>query len=77
VYFVQSTGALAHEIARAVRPAARVGVLSGPSYALEVARGQPTALVAASTDATVRAAAVAAFHHASVRIYTSPARFAV
>jgi glycerol-3-phosphate dehydrogenase (NAD(P)+) len=69
--FQDSTGALGHEIARAVAPSARVGVLSGPSFAIEVARGQPTALVAASTDAGVRAAAVAAFHHASLRIYTS------
>jgi glycerol-3-phosphate dehydrogenase (NAD(P)+) len=69
--FQEETGALGHEIARAVRPTARVGVLSGPSFALEVARGQPTALVAASSDAGVRAAAVAAFHHASVRVYTS------
>ncbi|HEY3634813.1 MAG TPA: NAD(P)H-dependent glycerol-3-phosphate dehydrogenase [Caldimonas sp.] len=69
--FQDSTGALGHEIARAVRPAAKVGVLSGPSFAVEVARGQPTALVAASADASVRAAAVAAFHHASLRIYTS------
>lgn len=69
--FQDETGALGHEIARAVAPAARVGVLSGPSFAIEVARGQPTALVAASSDAAVRAAAVAAFHHSSVRIYTS------
>ena len=69
--FQESTGALGHEIARTVRPAAKVGVLSGPSFAVEVARGQPTALVAASADASVRAAAVAAFHHASLRIYTS------
>jgi glycerol-3-phosphate dehydrogenase (NAD(P)+) len=69
--FQQGTGALGHEIARAVGADARAGVLSGPSFAIEVARGQPTALVAASSDARVRAAAVAAFHHASVRIYTS------
>ena len=69
--FQEGTGALAHEIARTVCPAARVGALSGPSFALEVARGQPTALVAASGDADVRAAAVAAFHHANVRIYTT------
>ncbi len=69
--FQEATGALGHEIARAVVPSARVGVLSGPSFAIEVARGQPTALVAASSDAGVRAAAVAAFHHASLRIYTS------
>jgi glycerol-3-phosphate dehydrogenase (NAD(P)+) len=69
--FQESTGALGHEIARAVAPSARVGVLSGPSFAIEVARGQPTALVAASSDAGVSAAAVAAFHHAGMRIYTS------
>jgi glycerol-3-phosphate dehydrogenase (NAD(P)+) len=38
------------------------GVLSGPSFALEVARGQPTALVAASADAALCRAAVEAFH---------------
>ena len=38
----------------------RVGVLSGPSFAIEVARGQPTALVAASATPASRAAAVAA-----------------
>ncbi|HZW75048.1 MAG TPA: NAD(P)H-dependent glycerol-3-phosphate dehydrogenase, partial [Caldimonas sp.] len=32
---------------------------------------QPTALVAASTEASVRTVAVTAFHHANVRIYTS------
>ena len=69
--FQEQTGALGHEIAGAVCPGARVGVLSGPSFAVEVARGQPTALVAASGDASVAAAAVAAFHHASVRVYTS------
>ena len=69
--FQEPTGALGHEVARSVFASTRVGVLSGPSFAIEVARGQPTALVAASSDASVRAAAVAAFHHASVRIYTS------
>jgi len=69
--FQEGTGALGHEIARTVRPSAKVGVLSGPSFALEVARAQPTALVAASSDASVRTAAVTAFHHANMRIYTS------
>ncbi|MBI5259576.1 MAG: NAD(P)-dependent glycerol-3-phosphate dehydrogenase [Burkholderiales bacterium] len=69
--FENHTGALGHEIARELRPAARVGVLSGPSFALEVARGQPTALVAASTDDTLTAQAVAAFHSESLRVYTS------
>ena len=55
----QSVGLLGHEIQQefwAGLPAGgpACGVLSGPSFALEVARGQPTALVAASRQATVR-----------------------
>lgn len=70
--FEAASGALGHEIARQVRPGAPAGVLSGPSFALEVARHQPTALVAASDDAALPALAVQAFHSASLRIYTSP-----
>ncbi len=69
--FEAGTGALGHEIARAVRPGVPCGVLSGPSFALEVARGQPTALVAASDDDTLSAAAVEAFHGEALRVYTS------
>jgi glycerol-3-phosphate dehydrogenase (NAD(P)+) len=64
-------GSLGHEIARALRPGVPCGVLSGPSFALEVARGQPTALVAASADAALAASAVAAFHGDALRVYTS------
>jgi glycerol-3-phosphate dehydrogenase (NAD(P)+) len=46
-------------------------VLSGPSFALEVARGQPTALVAASADAALASAAVDALHGDVLRVYTS------
>ena len=69
--FEAGTGALGHEVASAVRPAAPCGVLSGPSFAQEVARAQPTALVAASADADLRAAAVTAFHSESLRVYTA------
>lgn len=69
--FEAGTGRLGHEVAREVCPAARVGVLSGPSFAAEVARGQPTALVAASTDEALRAQLVRAFHGETLRIYTS------
>jgi len=69
--FQQGTGWLGHEVARAVRPRARVGVLSGPSFAIEVARGQPTAMVAASDDATLRDAVVEGLHGEGLRIYTS------
>ena len=65
------SGLLGHEIAAALRPGAPAGVLSGPSFAGEVARGQPTALVAASPDAALRDAAAEAFHTDQLRIYTS------
>jgi glycerol-3-phosphate dehydrogenase (NAD(P)+) len=69
--FQQGTGRLGHEIARETSPTARVGVLSGPSFAIEVARGQPTALVAASTDLALCEGAVSALHGDGLRIYTS------
>ena len=69
--FEAGTALLGHEIAQALRPHAHAGVLSGPSFAEEVARGQPTALVAASADAAIREAAAEAFHTDSLRIYTS------
>ena len=69
--FEQGSGALAHEIARVERPGVPCGVLSGPSFALEVARGQPTALVAASDDAALAQAAVEVFHGEALRVYTS------
>jgi glycerol-3-phosphate dehydrogenase (NAD(P)+) len=69
--FQEGSGRLGHEIARDVAPALRCGVLSGPSFAIEVARGQPTALVAASSDAELAERAVEAFHSESLRVYTS------
>ena len=65
------SGALGHEIAREFRSGAACGVLSGPSFAQEVARGQATALVAASSDDALVAQAVEAFHAESLRVYTS------
>jgi glycerol-3-phosphate dehydrogenase (NAD(P)+) len=65
-------GLLAHEIAASVPTSAgamQVGVLSGPSFADEVARAQPTALVAASAHAQVRHSSVSAFHSERLRIY--------
>jgi glycerol-3-phosphate dehydrogenase (NAD(P)+) len=69
--FESGSGALGHEIARELRPDAAAGVLSGPSFALEVARDQPTALVAASTDAVLCDAARQAFHSDTLRVYSS------
>ena len=64
-------GRLGHEIAAEVAPELPAGVLSGPSFAQEVARGLPAALVAASPDPRVRQAALAAFHGPQLRIYGS------
>lgn len=69
--FEAGSGRLGHEIARQLQPAMRVGVLSGPSFAQEVAAGRPTALVAASYYAALAQAAVDAFHGERLRVYTS------
>jgi glycerol-3-phosphate dehydrogenase (NAD(P)+) len=69
--FEARSGLLGHEVARELRPGVPCGVLSGPSFADEVARGTPTALVAASDDAALADAAVAAFHADTLRVYTS------
>ena len=66
-----SFGLLAHEIQAQAAPDLIAGVLSGPSFAEEVARGQPTALVAASSHARVREALVAAFHSPTLRVYAN------
>ena len=64
-------GLLAHEIQRQVAPELIAGSLSGPSFAEEVARSQPTALVAASKHAAVRDALVSAFHGPTLRVYAN------
>ena len=69
--FEDASGALTGEVAAAVLPGRRVGVVSGPSFALEVARGQPTALVVASHDAAVCERVVQALHGESLRVYSS------
>ena len=66
-----SFGLLAHEVQAQVAPDLIAGIFSGPSFAQEVALGQPTALVAASPHAQVRDALVNAFHSPSVRVYAN------
>ena len=66
-----SFGLLAHEVQALIAPDLIAGVFSGPSFAQEVALGQPTALVAASPHAAVRDALVNAFHSPSVRVYAN------
>lgn len=64
-------GCLAHEVRAQVAPQLRGGALSGPSFAQEVARGMPTALVAASEFTDVRDAMVQGFHNPSLRVYAN------
>ena len=65
------SGQMAHEIQADVAPHLAAGALSGPSFAIEVARGQPTALVASSAHAHVRDALVEAFHTPTLRVYAN------
>lgn len=69
--FQAGSGRLGHELAQAVLPHAQAGVLSGPSFAQEVARGLPTALVAASKDAELVDLAVDLLHSERLRVYKS------
>jgi glycerol-3-phosphate dehydrogenase (NAD(P)+) len=56
-------------VLRECAPRARVAALSGPTFADEVARGMPTAIVAASTDADVSHAVQKLFHQPRFRVY--------
>jgi len=51
---------------------ARIAVISGPTFAREVARGDPTALVVACTDQSLAAGVQASFSGPTFRLYTSP-----
>jgi glycerol-3-phosphate dehydrogenase (NAD(P)+) len=81
--FVSATKGLEHDslarmsqvIAECVRsgPAApRVAALSGPSFARELASGDPTAVVVASEDAAVAAEVQEEFSGPTLRLYTNP-----
>jgi len=70
--FESDSRELPHEIvAQALPRAQHVGALSGPSFALEVARGQPTALVLASHDARFARATAVALNSPRLRVYSS------
>jgi len=70
--FEAETSQLPHQVAAEVLPEGLpCGVLSGPSFALEVAIGLPTALTLASADEEFACRAAQALHHARLRIYAS------
>jgi glycerol-3-phosphate dehydrogenase (NAD(P)+) len=70
--FESGSAKLPHQIAAEELPATSLrGVLSGPSFADEVARGLPTALTLASSDGEFAARLARELHAHSLRIYSS------
>ena len=63
---------LLHQVAAEILPkGVQRGVLSGPSFAQEVARGLPCALTLASTDAQFAQAMATRLNHPHLRVYSS------
>jgi glycerol-3-phosphate dehydrogenase (NAD(P)+) len=70
--FESGTGLLPHQVVAEVLGARAVcGALSGPSFALEVARGLPCALTLASRNANFAGAAAKMLHGGRLRVYHS------
>jgi glycerol-3-phosphate dehydrogenase (NAD(P)+) len=65
------SGLLPHQVAGEVGGQSRCGVLTGPSFALEVARGLPTAITLAAADAEFATATAQALHGGNLRIYAN------
>ena len=70
--FEAKTSLLPHQVVAEVLPGGyKCAVLSGPSFAQEVARGLPTALTLASGDEEFARGTAQALHHARLRVYAS------
>jgi glycerol-3-phosphate dehydrogenase (NAD(P)+) len=68
---------LMSEILQDIAPAARIGVLSGPNLAREIAEHALTATVVASEDEELCQQVQAALHGRTFRVYASADRFGV
>lgn len=70
--FDPDTGGLAHEVARELLgPDVVLGVLSGPTFAGEIAAGLPAAVTLACTDEAAAGDLAQAFRSERLRVYTS------
>ncbi len=72
--FDKDTGKLPHETVgqlKGTKPGIRYGALSGPSFALEVARGLPCALTLAANDLDFAREMTAQLNGPTLRIYSS------
>lgn len=68
---LRMTEVIARVVTSERNPAPRIGALSGPSFALEAARGDPTAITIASLDKELARSVQREFSHASFRLYTN------
>jgi glycerol-3-phosphate dehydrogenase (NAD(P)+) len=59
------------QVIEEVTKAPKIAVLSGPTFAREVARGEPAAVVVASSDSQVAAEVQTAFSGPTLRLYTN------
>jgi len=70
--FDPRSGTLLHEVADELLPAgSRMSVLSGPTFAGEIAAGSPAAVSVASPDADFTGELSSVFHNPRFRVYTS------
>lgn len=67
----RDTGTLLSAIAKEILPENPVAALSGPSFATDVSRGLPTAVVVAAEDETRASALATRFSAANLRCYSS------
>lgn len=67
----ERSGELLHQVARSVRPDAPVAVLSGPTFAHEVAAGLPTAVTLAADDRKLGKRLRSRLARPTFRIYVS------
>jgi len=67
----EKSGQLLHKVARETCPGAQVAVLSGPTFAHEVAKGLPTAVTLAAEDAALAEQLRERIKQPTFRIYVS------
>jgi len=70
--FEIDTGLLLHEVIEQELPGHRYGVISGPTFASEVARGMPAALACAGNDEATTEAFAERLRTQHFRVYTTP-----
>lgn len=68
---LRMTQVIAQTVNSSGTKAVRIGALSGPSFAIEVARGDPTAITIASSDTELARTIQREFSDSSFRVYTN------